>query len=192
MLWARKVELIEEPYTKCAMAPPQSSAGRFGTQGHSAIDVLLQCHLPMPADNSAVAVIVVDESNYLMQLRDEKPTIFYPGHWGLFGGAVDGDERPEQTVRRELEEELGFRPAAIDFLTEFDFDLAFVGASRIYRRYYEVHATLGDIASFSLGEGSAMEVFSPEALFKLRVTPYDSFALYLHYLRHRKRGTPTA
>jgi 8-oxo-dGTP pyrophosphatase MutT (NUDIX family) len=169
----------------------QSPLGRkrLGTDDPSAIDVLLQCRLPMLARNSAVAIIVVDRSHYLMQLRDEKPTIFYPGHWGLFGGAVDSDERPEQSVRRELEEELGFRPEKIDFLTEFEFDLDFVGATRIYRRYYEVHTTLGNIASFRLGEGSAMKVFSPEALFKIRVTPYDSFALYLHYLKQCEGGT---
>ena len=34
--------------------------------------------------NAVVAIIVVDETSYLMQLRDQKPNIFYPGHWGLF------------------------------------------------------------------------------------------------------------
>jgi 8-oxo-dGTP pyrophosphatase MutT (NUDIX family) len=147
------------------------------------IETLLQCRLPMPAANSAVAVILVDGSKYLMQLRDNKPTIFYPGHWGLFGGAVDGNESPEQAVRRELDEELGFRPAEISFLTEFNFDLSFVGGKRIYRRYYEVRATGDQIASLRLTEGSAMDAFRPETLFNLRLTPYDSFAVWLHYLK---------
>ena len=33
----------------------------------------------------AVAAIIVDEDGrYLMQLRDDIPRIFYPGHWGCF------------------------------------------------------------------------------------------------------------
>jgi 8-oxo-dGTP pyrophosphatase MutT (NUDIX family) len=149
----------------------------------AAIETLLQCRLPMPASNSAVAIIVVDGSKYLMQLRDRKPTIFYPGHWGLFGGAVDDDESPEQTVRRELEEELGFHPTQIRFLTEFNFDLELIGCQKIYRRYYEVQANSQEIASLRLTEGSDMEAFPAETLFGLRLTPYDSFAIWLHYLK---------
>lgn len=146
---------------------------------------LLQCRLPMSAANSAVAIILVDGSKYLMQLRDQKPTIFYPGHWGLFGGAVDGAESPEQTVRRELEEELGFRPADVRYFTEFHFDLTCIGCELIYRRYYEACMTSGEIASLRLTEGADMETFDPETLFSLRLTPYDSFALWLHYLKRR-------
>ena len=40
-----------------------------------------------PSD-AAVALIVLDDGRYLLQLRDQKPKIFYPGHWGLFGGAT--------------------------------------------------------------------------------------------------------
>ena len=59
-----------------------------------------------PGD-AAVALIVLEDGRYLMQHRDQKPGIFYPGHWGLFGGAIDADETPEIALRRELEEELG-------------------------------------------------------------------------------------
>lgn len=159
-------------------------------ENSAAVQTLLQCRLPMPAANSAVAIILVDGTDYLMQLRDLKPTIFYPGHWGLFGGAVDGDESPEQTVARELEEELGFRTSDIRFLTEFNFDLAFVGGERIYRRYYEVKATRNEVAAMRLTEGSGMQAFPPDALFALRLTPYDSFAVWLHYLK--MRGAPAA
>jgi len=156
------------------------------------IEALLQCRLPMPAANSAVAVILVDGSKYLMQLRDQKPTIFYPGHWGLFGGAVDDGESPEHAVRRELDEELAFRPTEIKFLTEFNFDLELIGCGKIYRRYYEIRAKGEEIASLSLTEGSALEAFVPEILFTLRLTPYDSFALWLHYLKQRGTEAPRA
>ena len=69
-----------------------------------------------PGDAS-VALIVVDSANYLLQLRDQKPGIFYPGHWGLFGGALDPGETPDTALRRELFEELGFAPRDISYFT---------------------------------------------------------------------------
>ena len=32
--------------------------------------------------NAAVALIVDEQARYLVQLRDLKPTIFFPDHWG--------------------------------------------------------------------------------------------------------------
>lgn len=46
----------------------------------------------------------------LMQLRDFKSDIFYPGHWGFFGGSVDDGENPDETAKRELFEEICYRP----------------------------------------------------------------------------------
>ncbi|MEM9425648.1 MAG: NUDIX domain-containing protein [Pseudomonadota bacterium] len=40
-------------------------------------------------------------------LRDDIPTIPWPGYWDLPGGGREGAESPEACVLRELEEELG-------------------------------------------------------------------------------------
>ena len=39
------------------------------------------------------------EGRWLMQLRDEIPTIVAPGCWGLFGGHLDPGETPEQGLQ---------------------------------------------------------------------------------------------
>jgi hypothetical protein len=39
--------------------------------------------------DAAAAIIVTDDGRYLMQERDDTPGIFYPDHWGLFGGAFE-------------------------------------------------------------------------------------------------------
>src|SRR5262249_50094214 len=56
-----------------------------------------------------------------MQLRDSNPAIFYPDHWGCFGGAVEAGEPPAVALVRELEEELAvtLSPAELARFTEF-------------------------------------------------------------------------
>jgi 8-oxo-dGTP diphosphatase len=56
-----------------------------------------------------VAVAILYQSDrVLFQLRDVKPDIVYPGHWGLFGGHLEPGESPAEAIIRELQEEIGF------------------------------------------------------------------------------------
>ena len=57
---------------------------------------------------SAKAFILQDE-RLLLQYRDPDPAIHFPSHWGLFGGAIEPRETPEQGLARELREELAWR-----------------------------------------------------------------------------------
>lgn len=140
--------------------------------------------------DAVVAIIRVDDGRFLMQLRDDKPGIFYPDHWGLFGGAVEPSETPEQALMRELQEELGFVPDEATYITRMDFDFERLGAGRCYRLYYEVSLAAARLPDLLLGEGRLMEPLSlPDILINKRVVPYDSFALWI-YDAARRRGAP--
>jgi 8-oxo-dGTP pyrophosphatase MutT (NUDIX family) len=52
--------------------------------------------------------ILHQEGKFLMQLRDDKPGIRYPGHWGLFGGHLESGETPEEGLKREVLEEINY------------------------------------------------------------------------------------
>jgi 8-oxo-dGTP diphosphatase len=56
----------------------------------------------------ALAILPCD-GKFLMQLRDNIPTILYPGLWGLFGGHMEPGETPEIAVEREVLEEIGYQ-----------------------------------------------------------------------------------
>lgn len=57
----------------------------------------------------AIAILTSADGRFLMQLRDDIPTILYPGLWGLFGGHIETGETPEIAVEREVLEEIGYR-----------------------------------------------------------------------------------
>jgi 8-oxo-dGTP pyrophosphatase MutT (NUDIX family) len=141
---------------------------------------------PLRGDDAVAALITVEDGRYLMQLRDDIPHIFYPGHWGCFGGAVGLGEAPADALARELGEELEMAmPAAAEFV-RLDFDLTKLGQKRIFRIYYEVLLTEAEVSRLTLHEGADMHLFSaPELLALPHVTPYDSFAVWLHTARKR-------
>ena len=131
--------------------------------------------------NAAAAIIIFDDGRYLLQLRDNKAGIFFPGHWGLFGGGVEDGEQPVDALRRELKEELGLAIAELRQLTRFEFDLIPMGLTRIFREFFEVRLPVAAVPSLRLGEGTAFEAFTRDQVLTLpRLTPYDAFALWFH------------
>ena len=140
------------------------------------------------AADAVAAVIVVDGASYLMQLRDDMPTIFYPGHWGCFGGAMDPGETPSEAIRREIEEELGFVPQACVELIHLDIALTRITGKTIRRRYFEIAVGAAEVSRFVLSEGAAVRAFAPAEILQAQfVIPYDAFALWLHHAQHRLR-----
>jgi len=131
--------------------------------------------------NAAVALIQMDDGRYLCQLRSQIPGIYYPDHWGLFGGGVEPDESPEAGLKRELQEELALHIDQPEYFTEFTFDFNFRGLGQVWRRYYIVSLNFGNLERLHLGEGNAFKAFTAkEILNQDRVVPYDAFAVWLH------------
>jgi 8-oxo-dGTP diphosphatase len=64
--------------------------------------------LTAPHRAIAAAVVVDTAGDLLLQLRDDKPDIIYPGGIGLFGGHREGNETALECVTRELAEELTY------------------------------------------------------------------------------------
>ena len=94
------------------------------------------------------------DGRWLIQLRDENPTIVAPGCWGLFGGHLEPGETPEQALRRELLEEISWQPP----------DLELVMVHPIHRR--TAHLFRGELSvpleQLQLLEGQDLGLVSPE------------------------------
>ncbi len=146
--------------------------------GHSAF-VTARDHLQI--GNAAAAIILVEDGRYLLQLRDNIESIWYPNHWGCFGGGVEPEEDPVRALRRELREELSFDFTDARFFTELEFDLAGLGLDRYYRKYYLVSMRLVEMEGLRLTEGVRLAAFDADTMLgTLDLSPYDAFALFLH------------
>lgn len=106
-------------------------------------------------NRSVVAIAILHRDGcFLMQLRDDKPTIFYPGHWAFFGGHLEPDEPPDVGVRRELLEEIGYAPPV---LTQFNC----YGDERVIRHVYHGELTVG-LEQLELNEGMDLDLLTPD------------------------------
>lgn len=129
------------------------------------------------------ALILAGDNGYLLQHRDERAGIWYPGHWGLFGGKVEPGENFEAALCRELDEELGFVPEKYSYFTDMALNFSFVDGE-LSRRVFVVELDEAHVNRLDLREGRAMRVFTPAALdVRLPVVPCDRFVLDLHISR---------
>ncbi len=149
-------------------------------------DYFLRAEAPLWPDNAVAAILLLEDGRYIMQLRDVSPSIFYPDHWGCFGGAVEAGELPLDALRRELLEEIELLVEEGREFTCFDFDFRALGRPKVFRSYYEVRVTADAFRRMTLHEGADIRAFDGVELLALeKVTPYDAFAIWIHISRRR-------
>ncbi|NEO27989.1 MAG: NUDIX domain-containing protein, partial [Kamptonema sp. SIO4C4] len=62
----------------------------------------------MTYERQVAIAILYQQGRFLMQLRDNIPTIPAAGCWGFFGGHLEPGETPEEALIRELQEEINY------------------------------------------------------------------------------------
>jgi len=68
------------------------------------------------------AIIIQNtEGKILLQLRDHNFQIKYPNTWVLFGGGQENNEKPEDTIKREIMEELGLKLDDVELYKKFTY-----------------------------------------------------------------------
>lgn len=100
--------------------------------------------------------ILYQAGHFLLQLRDNKPGIPYPGHWGLFGGHLEPGETPQEALRRELLEE-------IDYAVIAPIWFGFYSDDKVIRHVYHAPLTVSK-EQLSLAEGWDLALVTPQAI----------------------------
>jgi len=99
---------------------------------------------------SVAIAILYQGDRFLLQLRDDIPSILYPGYWAMFGGHLEPGEHPDDGIRRELLEEIGYAPPHLQ-LFEYYAD------EKIIRHVYQGELSVG-LDQLVLNEGWDMDL----------------------------------
>lgn len=145
--------------------------------------------IPSPPDGASV--ILYKRGQVLLYKRDRHPQIF-PGRWALFGGGIEGEETPEETLVRELKAELGYwlPRESLEYLGRFNVEIE---PHRYTVHYYRAElrqdfwdVLLGLSAANGLErEGEGIALFSHAEIDSLQLMCQDRMALERHF---RGRG----
>ncbi|RSS36435.1 NUDIX domain-containing protein [Streptomyces sp. WAC05858] len=117
----------------------------------------------MSETNGTNIILVNDYGAVLLYLRDDKPSIPFPGQWCLPGGYLETNETPEDCIRREIQEELGVMLTASE-IHPYCSAVRFYGTEHTFWakavfRIEEIVLTEGqDLRWFTPAEASACEL----------------------------------
>ena len=113
----------------------------------------------------AAIILENDFGEFLLALRDNKPTIPFPNCWDLIGGHVEEGETPEQALIREYKEELGLTLKEYRFFREYvchEGDDAYANIKYIF--YAKINIPIEEI---TLYEGQYARYFKKTEIEKL-------------------------
>ena len=131
----------------------------------------------------SVGVVIFDSSqNLLLQKRDQKDSIYFPGLWGLFGGACDSCEPPKKAAFREIEEELSIHLEEMNFFLCLNIKTPDLGGGLRTRFFYSAEISEDAKLKIFLSEGSEFKFFKKNDLPSIaEMVPFDLSALTLFY-----------
>ncbi|MBI4694020.1 MAG: NUDIX domain-containing protein [Gammaproteobacteria bacterium] len=142
---------------------------------------LVDTREPLAFGDAAAAILQTADGRYFLQQRDDKPGIWYPGHWGCFGGGVEAGESPAEALARELVEELDLEVGELGYFMHMDFEMGALGLGHCHRTYYTARLAPQAVGALALREGKDMGAFDARTMLnELDLAPYDAFALFLH------------
>lgn len=121
----------------------------------------------MSADVVCVGALLVNaQGEVLLQQRDDKPHLNYPGHWTTLGGKVEAGETPDEAMRRELLEEIELEPE-MRLWKVFDNPVGH-GGIIVEQHFYVGHIDL-PASEITLNEGQALAFFGLDDLAALPI-----------------------
>ena len=134
--------------------------------------------------HEVVAALIIQSQMILLGQRSAGRA-FYPGVWDVFGGHVETGEQHQQTLIRELQEELGITPAKWRFLETINASLPSSDELTLY--LYLVTQWTGTPANLQLDEHSAIGWFSLAEATQLQLAHPTYPTLFARYLGSNSR-----
>lgn len=133
------------------------------------------------------AILVNPAGEVLLQQRDDRADLRYPGFWTLFGGSAESEEPPDAAIRRELWEELELE-LSLTFWKQYRCPARTIPGSLLTINHVFIGRLLRDIATISLHEGQAMRFFSRAEASTL-VLAFEQSPVLLEFFTFQERLT---
>jgi 8-oxo-dGTP diphosphatase len=114
------------------------------------------------------AIPVNADGKILLQQRDDRPDLRFPGYWVTFGGAVEDGETPDEAIRRELLEEIELDlPMTLWRVNDDSMDVD--GQKIIVESFTYVGRIDRATEDIALNEGQALGYFGLEDLDSIKI-----------------------
>ena len=134
---------------------------------------MVQPPIPLPTVEVAIAILY-QNNQFLLQLRDDNPSILYPGYWAFCGGHLEPGEDADDAIRRELMEEIAHVPEA---LTLFERSTTTGPNKTVIRNFYHGALTV-PVSSLEVNEGQELGLAT-----RRDIERGDRFSLVLQEMR---------
>ena len=127
----------------------------------------------------SVKGIIVNENNYLLQLRDDKRDIYFPNFWGIFGGQVEKNESNKKAIEREIREETNLIVKTSRMILSTCSKV--INLKKKFNTIYYEFKILKK-KNIILTEGQKYKFFSFDQIKKINIVPMDFWAIKSHHL----------
>jgi 8-oxo-dGTP diphosphatase len=134
--------------------------------------------------HEVVAALIIRSGQILLGKRSAERA-FFPNVWDVFGGHVEPDEQREQTLIRELQEELGIRPTKWSYIETITSPLDSTtgeGPDLLTFHLYLVTEWTGTPSNLQLEEHSTIGWFSLEQAIELPLADPSYPQIFARYL----------
>ena len=142
----------------------------------------------------SVAAIIYSNNKYLFQKRDNKKNIFYPGYCSLFGGQNNKYEKPFNSIKRELLEEINLDFKTINYFMTVNLQSKVFKKknSSIFNRYIYICKLPNNYKkNIKALEGKGFILENISKLNKLKIAPFDlAITKFYHLLRNKRQIIP--
>ena len=118
--------------------------------------------------NAAHILLYDSERRFLLQHRTSDAKVL-PNYWSFFGGGIKSNETPEDAIRRETFEELGYKIKNLEFLLEQNFKLE---GMYVYRFIY-TDAFYNNKSDLILNEGQGWGWYNMPEAASLKMLDFD-------------------
>jgi len=113
-------------------------------------------------------VIFLDDKGKIL-LEDRRKIKKHGEHWSFFGGSMEKGETKEQTLKREIKEEMNYNIKKYLFFKKYQH----MPIKTLHLTYYMYIAKCPQLREISVHSGAAAKLFTIRQALRLKITKID-------------------